>query len=107
MRISARASSAGSTRFALWAPTARNVAVACIGTAAVPRPSLEPLQRDAQTGCVVDDDRARPRGQYYTYLVDVHVRRGGLVRNRVTDPYSVGLTTDSTRSYVADLSAAR
>jgi len=46
-------------------------------------------------------------GQYYSYLVDVIVPGVGLVRNRVTDPYSVSLTTDSTRSYIADLNAAR
>ncbi|UUZ52890.1 hypothetical protein LP419_27570 [Massilia sp. H-1] len=31
----------------------------------------------------------------------------GLVRNLVTDPYSVSLTTDSKRSYIADLASAR
>jgi pullulanase-type alpha-1,6-glucosidase len=31
----------------------------------------------------------------------------GLVRNRVTDPYAVSLTTDSRRAYVADLRAPR
>ena len=41
--------------------------------------------------------------RYYTYLVDVFVPGTGLVRNRATDPYSVGLTTDSRRSYIADL----
>ena len=30
----------------------------------------------------------------------------GLVRNRVTDPYSVSLDTDSKRSYIADLDVA-
>ncbi|HEY8706433.1 MAG TPA: DUF3372 domain-containing protein, partial [Burkholderiaceae bacterium] len=35
----------------------------------------------------------------------VFVRGVGLVRNRVTDPYSISLTTDSKRSYVADLTS--
>ncbi len=43
-------------------------------------------------------------GQYYQYLVDVYVPGNGWVRNRVTDPYSVSLSADSRRSYVADLS---
>ena len=42
-------------------------------------------------------------GRYYSYLVDVHVDGVGVVRNRVTDPYAVSLTTDSRRGYVADL----
>src|SRR5690606_8539231 len=43
------------------------------------------------------------RGSYYTWLVDVHAPGTGLVRNRVTDPYSVSLGTNSRRSYIADL----
>jgi pullulanase-type alpha-1,6-glucosidase len=35
--------------------------------------------------------------------VDVIVNGAGLVRNLVTDPYSVSLATDSARSYIADL----
>jgi pullulanase-type alpha-1,6-glucosidase len=46
-------------------------------------------------------------GRYYTYLVDVHVDGVGVVRNRVTDPYAVSLTTDSRRAYVADLQSPR
>ena len=33
-------------------------------------------------------------GQYYRYVVEVFVRGVGVVRNLVTDPYSLGLTTD-------------
>ncbi len=44
-------------------------------------------------------------GRYYTYAVDVVADGAGLVRNLVTDPYSVSLTTDSKRSYIADLDA--
>ena len=42
-------------------------------------------------------------GGFYTYLVDVHVRGAGLVRNRVTDPYSVSLNADSKRSWIGRL----
>ncbi|MDE2159729.1 MAG: pullulanase-type alpha-1,6-glucosidase, partial [Burkholderiales bacterium] len=38
-------------------------------------------------------------------LVDVYVRGVGLVRNRVTDPYSISLTTDSRRSWIGRLDA--
>ncbi len=44
-------------------------------------------------------------GQYYLYLVDVFVPGVGMVRNRVTDPYSISLTTDSRRSYIARLNS--
>jgi pullulanase len=91
------------TRFALWAPTARNVALCLHDEGAGPARSLQQLQRDARTGvwsAVIDRDLS---GSYYTYLVDVQVDGIGLVRNRVTDPYAISLTTDSRRGYVANL----
>ncbi len=59
------------TKFALWAPTARNVALCLHDDGDGPAHSLQPLQRDAQTGvwsAVIDRDLS---GNYYTYLVDV------------------------------------
>ena len=50
---------------------------------------------------------ALPAGYVAWYFVDVFVPGTGVVRNRVTDPYSVSLSTDSARSYVADLDAGR
>jgi len=91
------------TTFALWAPTARNVALCLHDDGDGPAHSLQQLQRDAQTGvwsAVLDRDLS---GDYYTFLVDVQVDGVGLVRNRVTDPYAVSLTTDSRRGYVANL----
>ena len=44
-------------------------------------------------------------GNYYTYLVDVVVPGLGVVRNRVTDPYSISLDANSKRSYIANLDA--
>jgi len=95
--------SAEATSFALWAPTAREVALCLYDAGSGPSRSLEPMTLDPGTGiwsARLDGDLA---GRYYTFLVDVHVDGLGLVRNRVTDPYSVSLTTDSSRSYVADL----
>jgi pullulanase-type alpha-1,6-glucosidase len=69
--------------------------------------SLQPMRFDNATGVwstKVDRDLS---GRYYTYLVDVHVDGVGVVRNRVTDPYAVSLTTDSRRAYVADLQSPR
>ncbi len=94
---------AGSTAFGLWAPSAQAVSV-CVhaddeGTA------LRRLQAsvDPATGIWHAQAGADLRGSYYTWLVDVYVRGHGLVRNRVTDPYSVSLGADSRRSFIADL----
>ena len=72
-----------------------------------PASSLEPLQRDAQTGVWSTVEERDLSGQYYTFLVDVHVDGVGVVRNRVTDPYAISLTTDSRRGYIADLNSPR
>ena len=87
------------TRFALWAPTARAVSVCVYGDATQAFPS----RRDDATGVWTLDLPGAMHGQRYTYLVDVFVPGVGIVRNRVTDPYSVGLTADSKRSVVLDL----
>ncbi|MFC5579059.1 alpha-1,6-glucosidase domain-containing protein [Lysobacter niabensis] len=97
---------AARTGFRLWAPTAQAVALCLYGDGMGPATRSAPLQRDATTGLWSATIAADLRTQYYTYLVDVFVPGTGVVRNRVTDPYSLGLTTDSKRSYVADLDDA-
>lgn len=92
-----------STRFRLWAPTAREVSVCLHDAGDTPATDRIPLQRDDTTGAWSTEVPGDLSGSYYTYLVDVFVPGTGLVRNRVTDPYSVSLSTDSARSYVADL----
>ncbi len=87
------------TRFALWAPTAREVAM-CVHEDAT---SVFPARRDDATGVWTLDLPGAMHGEHYAYLVDVFVPGVGIVRNRVTDPYSVGLTADSKRSVVLDL----
>ena len=94
------------TTFKLWAPTARRVALCIYPRGEGPARAMHALQRDALTGVWHASLPIDLSGHYYSYLVDVHARGTGLVRNRVTDPYSVSLTTDSQRSYVADLKAA-
>jgi pullulanase len=89
------------TRFALWAPTARAVTVCLYGNATRAHPS----RRDAATGAWTLDLPGALHGSEYAYLVDVFVPGVGIVRNRVTDPYSVGLTADSERSVVIDFDA--
>jgi pullulanase/glycogen debranching enzyme len=120
------------TRFRLWAPTAQRVAL-CLydggrshGNVASPL-SLTPrggaggakpipggrsqaaerlaMQRDAATGVWSTQDPRDLSGRYYSYLVEVVAPGAGLVRNRVTDPYSLSLNADSQRSFVARLDA--
>ncbi len=91
------------TAFRLWAPTARRVSVCLHADGTAPAREAIPLARDARTGAWGIRIPRDLRGQYYTYLVEVFVPGVGVVRNRVTDPYSVSLSTDSARSYLADL----
>jgi pullulanase len=94
------------TRFALWAPTAQRVALCLYPRGDGKATSMLPMQRDANTGVWQAGVRKNLSGRYYAYVVDVFVRGKGLVRNLVTDPYSLSLTADSKRSHVADLNAA-
>ena len=93
------------THFKLWAPTAQAVTLCHYPRATGDAITATTLQRDAATGIWSGKHTTNLQGQYYTYLVDGVVAGLGLVRNRVTDPYSVSLNTDSKRSYIADLSS--
>ena len=92
------------TGFALWAPTAQSVAL-CLQSRADAPVRVEAMQRDDATGIWRHRTGADLSGGYYRYLVDVVVPGVGLVRNRVTDPYSISLDADSQRSYIANLDA--
>jgi len=93
-------------QLALWAPTARSVTVHVYETGS----GSEPI---ASAPMVVDRDgvwRATGErsweGRYFLYEVEVFVPETGVVeRNLVTDPYSVGLSTNSERSLLVDLDA--
>ncbi len=91
------------TGFRLWAPTAQSVATCIHDTGDSNATRVVSLQRDAATGIWSATLPTNLSAKYYTYLVDVFVPGVGLVRNRTTDPYSVGLTTNSKRSYIVDL----
>jgi pullulanase len=109
----------GRAAFKLWAPTARKVTLCTYGAQGVAH-SEHAMTFDAATGVWrfdprnhhrhgdddEDDDHDnddRPRGLYYRYAVEVFVRGVGVVRNLVTDPYSISLNANSQRSYIADL----
>ncbi|HWU86999.1 MAG TPA: alpha-1,6-glucosidase domain-containing protein, partial [Kofleriaceae bacterium] len=89
--------------FKLWAPTAQKVTL-CMsepGSRAVGREMV----RDPDTGVWAATYAGATEGRYYRYAVEVFVRGVGLVRNLVTDPYSLSLDADSQHSYIANLSA--
>ena len=89
--------------FRLWAPTAQQVALCYFEGAATAATELISMRRDAATGIWQARRKPITAGSYYSYLVDVYVPAIGVVRNRVTDPYSISLNADSLRSYIGDL----
>jgi pullulanase len=97
----------GATTFKLWAPTAQRVSVCVFDTGSSKPKSITTMQANAKTGIWSANARGNLSGRYYKYVVDVVAPKTGLVRNVVTDPYSVSLTTDSARSYIADLADPR
>ncbi|MYN09052.1 alpha-1,6-glucosidase domain-containing protein [Pseudoduganella aquatica] len=97
----------GHTAFKLWAPTAQQVSVCIYDNGYGKAASIENMRFDATTGVWSASRRSNLAGKYFKYAVDVVAPSKGLVRNLVTDPYSVSLTTDSLRSYIADLDSPK
>ena len=96
----------GSTNFKLWAPTAQKVSVFTYNTPTGVAVTVDELAFDANTGVWSATKTGDLSGKYFRYSVQVFVRGVGVVRNLVTDPYSLSLSADSKRSYVANLNAA-
>ena len=94
------------TRFKLWAPTAQALALCVYSGPKAPASSLTAMRRDARSGAWNLRLNGNLHGKYYRYLVDVYVPGVGLVRNLVTDPYSISLNSDAGRSFIADLDAS-
>ncbi|MFV0136339.1 pullulanase-type alpha-1,6-glucosidase [Streptomyces sp. HMX87] len=87
----------GRPTLAVWAPTAQSVALE-IGDRTVR------MKRNDTTGVWSVTGPRSWKGKPYRYAVRVWAPDAGeVVTNRVTDPYSVALTTDSERSLVVDL----
>jgi pullulanase/glycogen debranching enzyme len=93
------------TGFRLWAPTAQAVWLCQHADGRAPAQAVHALRRDAATGAWSANLTGDLSGSYYTYLIDVFVPGHGLVRNRVTDPYALSLTTDSQRTWIGRLDA--
>ena len=91
----------GRPSLAVWAPTAQDVDV--LLDRAGGEPQRVQMRRQGDGAWTVDGARGWS-GRTYTYDVTVFAPRTGRVEhNRVTDPYSVALTTNSGRSVLADL----
>ncbi|MFF5566676.1 pullulanase-type alpha-1,6-glucosidase [Streptomyces sp. NPDC012623] len=87
----------GRPTLSVWAPTARTVALELDGRTV-------PMERDDASGVWRVRGPASWAGKPYRYVVRVWAPSvGKTVTNKVTDPYSTALTTDSARSLVMDL----
>ncbi|MFI6943122.1 pullulanase-type alpha-1,6-glucosidase [Streptomyces sp. NPDC050418] len=83
----------------LWAPTAQSVSLELDGRTVA-------MKRSSKTGVWSVTGSRSWTGKPYRYAVKVwapSVQK--VVTNKVTDPYSTALTTDSEQSLIADLSA--
>ena len=98
----------GMATFRVWAPTAKSVSLNVYAGAATAASAAStfPMTRDASGVW----SYSAPSGKwvnraYYTYTVNVLSRWAGnkVVANTVTDPYSVSLSANSARSFMADL----
>ncbi|MGC5397765.1 pullulanase-type alpha-1,6-glucosidase [Streptomyces sp. DT20] len=91
----------GTPTLSVWAPTARTVALELDGRTVA-------MRRDDRTGVWSVTGKKNWTGKTYRYVVDVWAPTvQKFVTNKVTDPYSTALTTDSARSLVVDLDDAK
>ncbi len=93
----------------LWAPTARSVRLLLYADSHPrTRPAAFPMELDPSTGVWSIAGLASWKERYYLYEVEVYVPAlDQVVFNRVTDPYSISLSTNSMRSQVVDLEDSR
>ncbi len=89
----------------LWAPTAQLVHLCRYGEPDAAATDVLPLRRDDASGIWSLTLKGDVHGSYAAYLVDVHVAGVGIVRNRVTDPYSSSLSANSKRIWLGDIDA--
>ena len=89
----------------VWAPTAKSVALLLFVDAKPGTKSITtPMTWEANTGAWTITGLPAWSGQYYLYDVEVFIRQSGeVVHNLVTDPYSLSLAMNSTRSQIVDL----
>jgi pullulanase len=101
--------SGGVPTFRVWAPTAKSVALDVYPDASSPASSQVPMTLDAASGVwrYTAPDASLTNHAYYTFTVKVLSRWAGnaVVTNTVTDPYSVSVSANSARSFVANLAS--
>ncbi|MFF8509436.1 pullulanase-type alpha-1,6-glucosidase [Streptomyces sp. NPDC015492] len=87
----------GRVDLSVWAPTAQSVALELDGRTV-------PMRRDDTSGVWTATGPKSWTGKPYRYVVKVWASTvQKVVTNKVTDPYSTALTTDSARSLAVDL----
>jgi pullulanase len=91
------------TQFKLWAPTAGSALVCVYDTTSSKASQQIPMQWNQNTGVWSASSSEPMRGKYYRYMIEGFIHNHGMVRNFVTDPYSISLSANSKRSYIANL----
>ncbi|WP_309238571.1 pullulanase-type alpha-1,6-glucosidase [Actinoplanes aureus] len=90
---------------AVWAPTAQNVELEVYDTATSATPAVKAMTRDDRTG--VWSAKGAFTGKFYKFRVTAwQPAAQKVVTASVTDPYSVALAADSTRSQFVSLDDA-
>ena len=88
----------------VWAPTAQSVTLQMFDTAASSSANKVPMQWDPKTGVWSIRGDTSWKNKYYLYEVKVFAPSTGKIEtNLVTDPYSLSLSMNSTRSQIVDL----
>ncbi len=95
----------GQTTLRVWAPTARHLALRIFADSNTSNYTTHPMTLDPASGIwSYTAPTAGVYGQYYLYEAQVFVRATNRVEtNVVTDPYSVSLARNSTRSHIVSL----
>ncbi|WP_189155700.1 pullulanase-type alpha-1,6-glucosidase [Lentzea pudingi] len=94
---------AGVPALHLWAPTARSVKVNLYDDATTGTPSSTVDLAAGGDGVWTATGNATWKNKFYLFDVEVLADNGSFQRHQVTDPYSVGLSTNGTRSALLDL----
>ncbi|MEN3972627.1 pullulanase-type alpha-1,6-glucosidase [Sphingomicrobium sp. XHP0235] len=94
----------GRVTLALWAPTARSVSLQLFDASEGGEVETLDMARDPATGIWIVTGPADWNRRYYLYEVELFVPQTGRIEtNHLTDPYSLNLAPDSTRSQIVDL----
>ncbi len=91
----------------LWAPTAKSVKLHLFDAPSGGTATVVEMSKDPATGVWSAAGDASWKNRFYLYEVDVfEFWQGEIVKNMVTDPYSVSLAMNSARSQIVDLNDA-